>query len=244
MLKLAQRYTTPTEVIKALRQAQLKFTSGQVKTKKPENATPEQLTQWRAENGIPDSPDKYDLKLGDGMVLSKEDKAMLAPILTAMHGVDAPPEAVSAGVKAYFDMREEEIAAMVGENDRAAKEAKIKLTEMWGARDTQANLEGVSMMLEQGGAAVAEAFSNAVGVDGVKILNKPEVMAFLAKFAREGGYVGSTPTGGDFGAAMQGEKDRLQKMMVDDPDKYYADPGNAKRLGEILMADKRKGGGR
>ncbi len=36
MLKLAQRYTTPTEVIKALRQAQLKFTSGQVKTKKPE----------------------------------------------------------------------------------------------------------------------------------------------------------------------------------------------------------------
>jgi hypothetical protein len=241
-MNLAKRYTSEEAVLQALRDAQLKFTSGQVKTKKPDNATPEQLSAWRAENGIPDAPDKYDLKLDAGMVISKEDKAMLAPILTAMHGVDAPPEAVSAGVKAYFDMREQEIVAMVNDNAKAEKETKIQLTELWGARDTAQNYDGINFMIQQAGQDVLQALHNATDVDGIKIMNKPAVLTFFAKMAREGGFVGSTPTGGDFGAAAQGDKDRLTEMLAKDPDKYYADPKNAERLRDILAGEQRRAG--
>lgn len=241
-LKLAQRFNSEADILRELRKVQVKFSSGQVKTKKPDAATPEQLVAWRAENGIPETPDKYDLKLDAGMVVSAEDKALLAPILTAMHAADAPPEAVSAGVKAYFSMREEEIAAMVAENDRVSKETKVQLTEEWGARDFQSNTDGISLMLEQAGKEVVEALENATGLDGVKILNNPSVMRWLAKNAREGGYVGATPTNGDFGAAAQGERERLQALMVSDPDKYYGDPKNAERLGGIIAAQARRGG--
>lgn len=243
LVKLAGRYNSLPEAAKALRAAQLKFSSGQVITKLPENATEAQLKEWRAENGVPEAPDKYELKLDPGMVLSAEDKQMLSPILAAAHKANARPEVVSGMVGAYFQMREEEIAVQVADNKKAGQEMKVALTEEWGPRDYQSNMDGIVTMLQQAGGEVAKAIEGAVDANGIQLIHNPAVMRFLARNAREGGFVGATlGTGGDFGAGMVAEKDKLQAMMVSDPDKYYADPKNAERLGAILAAEARRAG--
>ncbi len=241
LTNLAKRYTSLPDAAKALRAAQLKFSSGQVVTKLPENATEAQRKEWRAENGIPETPDKYDLKLKPGFVISGEDKQMLTPILAAMHKVDAPPAAVSAGVSAYFEMKEEEIVAAVKLNEDTKKATQIELTELWGPRDLQQNVDGVENLLTEAGQEVSDLLNSASTPEGVLILNHPGFFKLLSKFAREGGYVNATMTeGGDFGAGLVTEMESLKEMLVKDPDKYYGDPKYAKRLSDIQAAQKRK----
>lgn len=240
MTKVAAKYTSMKELIKGLRNANVKISSGSLKTALPKDANEAQIKEWREENGIPASPDKYDLKLDPGTVLSDEDKGLLQPILAAMHNVNAPPEAVSAGVKAYFDMREEEIVAQVAENERVAKESKIALTEEWGARDFDGNMGGIKAMLEAAGKDVTEAFMGASGLDGVKILAKASVVRWLAQHARETGYVGATLTyGTDGGASVAAELQAIEKRMADDPTGYYKDDAMQKRYTDLVTAKDR-----
>lgn len=244
LVNLAKRYNSLPDAARALRAAQLKFSSGQVITKLPENATEAQVKEWRAENGIPETPDKYELKLEPGLVVSSEDKQMLAPILQAMHAVNARPDAVAAGVNAYFKMREEEIATVVADNQKAGKEMKIALSEEWGPRDYVANIEGVNAMLTTWGADVAKAFEQAAGPDGIQLIHNPAVMRALARAARESGFVGASLTpGGDLGSGVASRIEALQDMMAKDPDKYYGDEKYGKELAGLLTLQRRQGGG-
>jgi len=55
-LKQLERYNSPADVATALRAAQLKISSGELKSTLPGGATEQQVAAWRAENGIPTEP--------------------------------------------------------------------------------------------------------------------------------------------------------------------------------------------
>lgn len=241
LTKLVGRYTSPAEALRALRAAQVKFSSGQVQTKLPANATAEQIKEWRADNGIPEEHSKYDLRLDPGVVLSAEDKTLIDGFLKDMHGAHARPEHVSAAVQSYLKMRDEEVVAMVKANKEAQKETQVVLSEEWGPRDYQANMQGIDAMLVHAGKEVSEAILGAADADGVALINNPAVARWFAGRARELGFVGATLTpGGDLGASLETEKDSLIEMMNKDPEKYYGNEKNAKRLMEIVGALERQ----
>lgn len=240
MTKLAARYNSPKEVIKALRAANVKISSGAVKTALPKDASDAQLKEWREENGIPHKPEDYKLDLGDGVVMDEEDKGLVAGFLQSLHKENAPPAIVNAAVKSYLAMREEEVAAMVAVNEETAKAARVALTEEWGAKDFQANIDGIATMLNAAGADVMKAFQDAVGVDGVKLLAKAPIVRWLAQHARETGFVGATLSyGADGGAAMEDRIAAIQKIQQEKPNDYYSNPRLQEELAGLLVAKKR-----
>lgn len=129
--KRLDRYKTPTDFAKAFDEAQKKISSGELKSKLPDNATKEQLAEWRAENGIPETPDGYELSL-DGIAIGDADKPLVDEFLKSMHGLNASSELVSAAVKTYFDIQQKQIDAIsVGDSEFQA-ESQEALREAWG----------------------------------------------------------------------------------------------------------------
>ena len=60
-LKRLSRFASEADVYKAYRELEKKKSSGELKQALSKDATPEQIAEWRKENGIPETPDKYDL---------------------------------------------------------------------------------------------------------------------------------------------------------------------------------------
>jgi hypothetical protein len=52
---------------------QQQLSSGEYVKRLPKDAKPEQVAEWRKNNGIPESPEKYDFNLPDGLVMGEAD---------------------------------------------------------------------------------------------------------------------------------------------------------------------------
>lgn len=212
LLKRLQRLTTPAEVAKALREQDKLISSGQFKKPLGANATPEQIAAWRAENGIPESADKYDLGLK-----TEELTPMSVKFVDLMkakaHAANASPEAVKAIASAIPEFEAAAAAEVETKNNAAKAETIETLRAEWGP-DYKSNMDGIMSWVNAQDSSAAEALINA-RVDGVQILNIPAVTRMLAGYARELGYVGATvvPTGGDLGKSIEDEIAAIEKSM-------------------------------
>lgn len=246
MAKLAGRYTTMGAALKALREAQTKISDGTLKTALPKNATPEQIAAWRTENGIPETPDKYELGLKEGTVLADADKALLDSWVTKVHGANAHPDVVKAGAAALIELRDQQAAAVLERDTADSADLSTQLVEEWGGQDFKTNIAGIKSMLGQASESVATTIMHARGPDGKAIANNPEVIRWLAGHARELGFVGATvvPTGGDVGQSLDNEIANIEKSMfkedgTKDPAYWNSDKAQ-KRYSDLLEAQKRR----
>jgi hypothetical protein len=244
MLKLAGRYTSMGAALKALRDAQVKLTSGELKAALPKNATPEQVAEWRKSNGIPEAPDKYELPAD--VELNDVEKGMASKVIAAMHEQNATPAQVQAALKAW---KAEQVALQQQLQDMDASDAtaaRDALRDSWGG-EYQANIDGMANWLKTGGAEVADALANARGPDGKKLLSNPVVAQFLAQQAKEMGYVGGVtlPSGADMAQGIDAEIKAIEaKQYLPDGRRnkeYWADEKVQERYRQLLDArDRRK----
>lgn len=214
LINRLKRLNSPSDLAKAIREQDKLISSGQLKKALPKDAKPEQVAEWRKENGIPEAPDKYDLGVPKDIELNELDNQMLAGWAAKAHATNATPEQVKAGVAAYFETRAA-IAAQMEESNTAAKsETTEALRAEWGP-DYKSNVDGVLSWMNSQDSAATEALLSARTADGVQLLNRPEVMRMLAAHARELGYVGATvvPNGADLGASIDTELADLRSQM-------------------------------
>lgn len=224
-LKRLERYKSPADVSKALFAAQQKISSGELKSAKPENASPEEIAKWRKDNGIPDSPDKYDLALPDGLVIGENDKPIVDEVLKAAHEADASPAVVQSMVSTFYKMQDMQ-AAQQAEQDAAFKaETEDALRSEWGNeyRRNLNQVEGFLGGLPNGlGARLAMARLS----DGRPLGADPDAVAWLAQQAREANplasVMGNDP--GDKGQALSDEIASLETMMGDRKSEYWKGP--------------------
>ena len=236
-LAALKRYNSPNDVAKALRAAQVKLSDGTVKAALPKDATPEQVAEWRKENGIPETPDKYDLGLPSGVVLADGDKALLDAWVTKVHGVNASPDVVKAGAAALIELRDAQ-AASFQQRDKADQAAfEDEMRAEWGA-DYRGNVEAVKLMLNHGGEDLFSVIAGARGPDGKGLANNPVVVRWLASHAREMGFVQGTvvPAGGDLGKGIEDEIAGLEKRMADDMPGWRKDTKAQARYMQLLGA--------
>lgn len=212
LLKRLQRFNTPADAAKALREQDKLISSGQLKRALPKDAKPEQVAEWRKENGIPEAADKYEhgLKLDELAPLS----AKAVEMMTARaHAANASPEVVKAMVSAIPEIQA--LAAEQVESANAAAKAETieELRSEWGP-DYKSNMDGINSFLNNQDSAAKEAIINA-RIDGVQLLNIPAVTRMLGGLSRELGFVGATvvPSGGDLGRGIEDEIADLKKQM-------------------------------
>jgi len=242
--KLFERYTDPAAAGKALRELNLKISKGELRSLLKKDATPEELAAWRQEQGIPEKPEGYELKFDNGLVIGDDDKPLVDQFVAAMHGQNASPAMVKAGVETYLKMTEA-AAIQRQEMDEANKtEVEDTLRQDWGG-EYRKNVDGIRSLLSNAGNDIAEAISHARGPDGRALMNNPAVVKWLAGHAREMGFTGGTvtPAGGDRLESVDQEIAKIEAMQYQADGTrnpaYWKDEAQQKRYRELLGAKER-----
>ena len=171
------RMASPADLFKSYRALEQKVSAGELKKGLPDNATPEQVAQWRQEQGLPEKPEGYleNLSLPGGLVLGEADKPMAAAFAQAALEGNTSPEAYSKLVAKYFELQDK-IVAERAEADRAFKlKAEDELRAEWGA-ELRPNLNAVKNLLAGMPEAVAENLLSGRLADGSKIGDHPGIV--------------------------------------------------------------------
>lgn len=235
--KLLDRYADPGALVTAYRNLQAKVSSGEIKLKLGENATPEELAEWREANGIPKDETGY--VMPEGITVGEADKPLVDTMLKAMHGLNIEGKAATGMVGAYFKMREAEADAMAQADVANDDTCATTLREEWGA-DYRRNANAARAMLDSMPPEVSEAFSTFRDAKGVAALHNPAIFRWLAQTSRTLNPLATVvPPGENQAKAVSDEIASWEKKMGDRSSDYWKGPNaekNQQRYRELVDA--------
>lgn len=233
-LAALKRFATPEAMAKSYFALQQKLSSGEYKKAPGEDASPEELAAWRQEQGIPETPDKYELPPVERYEWSDADKAAAAPLLERLHGKNVPQAAVNEMMGWYAEAQAkhaERIAEIDGSDKQTVEE---HMRSAWGD-DFKPNTKLLGRLFKDADVippALRDALVSARTPDGRRISNMPETIDFLASIARDR-YGDGGMLYGDAKVEVSNELKEIEKIRDTDIDKYYRE-GHHIKYAELL----------
>lgn len=229
ILKRLERYGTLQEAIKAGVEAQNKI--GSMSARPGKDATPEELAAYREVNGIPESPDKYEFDLPDGVVLGETDKPYVDAFTAVAHKHHLTPDVVNDIAGVHLELREKEIQqrAIADHQSHVDADAALKSPEVWGS-EVELNLNLIGGMLNGAPQGVKEQLNGARMADGSLLGNHVPTLQWLATMARELNPMATVVPGSGANAqqAMESEIGKLEGWMADGTSEYWKGPNSEK----------------
>jgi hypothetical protein len=240
------RYATPQAVADALLSVQARISAGELRSNVPfpEKGTDAEKAEWRKEQGLPETHDKYELKLRDGLTIPAEDKDRIGSFTQALHAKNAPPAVVSQAVEWYYD----EVAKATEERatkDKAAVEStRDSLVAEMGVAEFKTNLNLVNGMIETMPASVKELFKGGRLADGTPLFGgNADAFKGLADWARKINPVTALVpgAGANTASAINDEIKKYETMMREDRPGWNKDTAGQKRYQELIAAREASG---
>lgn len=225
MAKVLERFQTPADLGKAFLAAQQKIRSGEYKRAAPAGDSPEELKAWREEQGIPDTPDGYEVPMVPGVDIASLDentKASLTVLKTGLHAAGLNKEQGGIVAKALLQVAETQAEATAQADASARDSVEDALRAEWGA-DYRRNLNMNVAFLKQNFGEGMDNVLNARTPEGTRLADMPEFNKFLNAMARNTG--GDVMFDGDVkgGASIESRLEEIRKVMRTDINKYNAD---------------------
>ena len=238
-LKKLERFNSVNDVVKWAQNLEKKMSSGEFKQALDEDATEEEIKQWREQNGIPESPDGYDLDV-DGLVVGDDDKPYLDEFLKEAHESNMPNEMVQKVVAWHYQNIEQQKEAMAEADADFQAEAQQSLREEWGGEYKQ-NINQIKNLLSTAPEGIEERLLGGRTADGKVVGNDPETLKWLSGLARQINPVATVVpgAGANQASAVQDEISQIETTMRTEPDKYWKDPKMQSRLQELYSAQER-----
>jgi hypothetical protein len=242
-LKQLERYATPADIWKKASELEKKLSSGQVRSVLPKDATPEQVKAWRAENGLPESPDKYDLS---GIEITEADKPIVDEFLKAAHEANLSPDQAKAAIQWNRQHMQKMIEARTEQDRTLAMSTIDTLRSEWG-QDFRVNMSVIGSMLDGAGEGMKDKILQARMPDGTPIGSSPEALKMFVSLAREINPMPTIvpPAGANISGAIDDEISKFNSMMGDKSSAYWKGPDAEKhqaRYRELIAAkEKLKG---
>ncbi len=238
-----ERFASPLAVFESYQELRKQLSSGAYRKVLGKDAKPEEIAEWRKANGIPETPDKYDLSLEDGTVIGEADKPLVMKFVENMHGKNATPDQVKAGVKAYFDIRKEAVAKQEETDAAQMVETEETLRAEYGG-EYRANVNAAKAFLQSAPGGIADKVLGARQPDGKMMANDPDVLRWLVGMARELNPVGTVvPPGGDQTKAISTRLSEIRSMMYlpsgENNPAYWKNQGIQEEFGRLLEAEGR-----
>ncbi len=232
------RYASPEAALTALIAAQNRISSGELKPVLDKDATPDQVKAWRAEQGIPETPDKYDLDLGGGLVVGEEDKPLVAEFLKNAHATNQTPEQVKASLRAYYAVHDQ-LTQKQADADVLAQETSIEtLRAEWGP-EFKRNVTLIHNLLDRTTSKeIKDKFLGGRLADGTPIGSSPEALKMMLGLALADNPAGTLVPGGsgDMGQAVDDEIGKIEAAMKKNRAAYNKDEKMQARYRELLGA--------
>lgn len=181
-----ERFATPGDMYKSYRALEAKLSSGELVAKNPlpANATDEQKAEFRKANGIPETPDKYDIKLSDGLVVGENDKPLVDSYTKFAHEKNLTPEMVSQGVEWFLKMDQAKKAENIARDKAFHNEALDDLRATYGA-EFEGNIALMGSMLDGLGEETKNAILAGRTAEGKLMGDDPQVLKGLVRLAYE-----------------------------------------------------------
>jgi hypothetical protein len=228
------RVTDVGALVKNYFNAQDRIRAGEISNGLPENPNEEQLSEWRAANDVPLSPDGYDVKMDDGLVLGDDDLRIIDSIYPIAHELNVPASTMSALANAMIKGREFEQESRSQQDGVQTQQAVQQLKTAWG-QDYQTNLNVVEGLTSQLPESVRDEFKQARLADGRAVFNSPEMMVFFADIARKLNPAATVvPNANNPVQAISDEINKLESRMGDKD--WFKDNAAQSRLQELYTA--------
>lgn len=224
-----ERYADPVAFGNAHREAVQKIRAGDIGPKMPgEDATEDEIKQYRTQLGVPLEADGYLKELPEGLVIGEEDKELVASFIERMHGKHVTPDVVHEGLQWYDEMQgqmQEQQEALDAEQAKAAVDELRDPETGWG-KDYRTNMSLVNSLLESTfGAEAKEQLLNGRYGDGKGFFNDVNVLKGLAELARKLNPVGVIiPNEGEPTKALHDEIAEIESLMSNRSSEYYKGP--------------------
>jgi hypothetical protein len=237
------RFRSPVDVYKSARELEKKMSSGAVKAKLADDATPEQLAAWRKDNGVPEKPDGYLEKLPNGLVIGDEDKPMIESFLADVHGENAPPAVVAKALDWYYRQQESQITEQSAKDKAFQQASEDALRAEWGA-EFRGNVNSIQSFLDTApstddGTPLKGLIMGARLADGTMLGNNPAALKWLASLAQDANPSGFIAPGQGLSQVdgIAEEKAKIEDRMRTDRQGYYRDEKMQARYRALLDAE-------
>lgn len=224
--KRLSRYSSIESALDALVAAQNKIASGTIKSAPlPEKATPEQLAEWREQNGIPATPEGYEIEIPAELELTDDGKKFTTDFLSAVHEANIPPAAAKQLFGKIFEQQQAAEEARIEREDANRQVAEEELRAEWG-QEYRLNSNLINGLLETAPAGVKDELFGGRLADGTPIAHSVQIMRWLASLAREVNPVSTVvPSSGENpDVVISNELASIEKLMGDHDSEYWKGP--------------------
>lgn len=231
LVKRLERYDSPETAFAALFSAQDSIAKHGLRMQAPgADATPEQVTEYRKANGVPESADKYDLTLPNGLVVGEADKPIVEHFTKFGHGKNWSNDQVKQGLEWYYNFADEN-RRRTEDADAAFKEQGLaKLGELYKG-DFKRNIRMVNEYLDGASESVKTNILGARLPNGRLLGADPAMIDWLFQQAHFRNPQ-ATVMGGNSEASVKAaetELAELRGMMGDKNSAYWKGPDAQKK---------------
>lgn len=236
-VKMLERFASPLDLVKKIREQDKLISSGQLKQPLPKDATPEQLAEYRKQNGIPESADKYEINLPEGFKIDANDKPVIDAILGAAHSKNASPEVVNAMIAAYYQQEAAFNNQMEESRDKYHQACDDILHKEWGG-EYRGEVNRINNLLATFPDDARAALQDGKDNNGMRLLDNIGLMRGLAALSRQLNPVTTIlpGSGGDQAQSVDTEIAAIEKRFSgskEEADAYYKDAPAQARLREL-----------
>jgi len=241
-LNQLKRVSNPNQLIDNYFAAQEKIRTGSIAAAAApdEHSTPEEWAEYRQQHGIPDAPENYELALSEGLVLGAEDKEIIDQVLPIAHELNIGTPVISKLADALLHAQQAQHDRAEVQQNEWQRDATQSLKAVWKG-DFATNINMIqNTILGTMPESIREEFAHAAMPDGRKIMNSPEVMAWMADMARKIDPAGAVvPNSTNAVADLAAERKALETRMGEPG--WHKDDAAQTRYQEILRTQERMG---
>ena len=235
--KRLERYTTQEDFLKGSFQAHDKIRAGETQYGLGEDASEEQVKEYRETNGIP-LDGKYEIK-GE---VSELDVEMLSPVMAYAHEHNISGDDLNGLIGAYFGSRDKLMDDMRQQDGLDKQEFTRVMKETWGG-EFETNMNRATNRFNLLPEADREYIKGAKTEDGQAITNNPAFMSWLVNMDREISPLAPLPGASE--STMADAHDIIKKAqdrMRDDSVEWHRDTKAQEEYQRALeMRDKYEG---
>ena len=235
------RYATPQAVADALLSVQERISRGELRSNVPfpDKGTVEEQNAWRKDQGIPDAPDKYEIKLSGDKAIPENDKPLVNEFLKSLHVVNASPAVASAALDSYYNMVAKTTQLRAEKDAQTVQQVRDNLIADMGLPEFKQNQNLVEGMLQLMPEKVRDLFKMGRLANGDPIYGgNADVFKGLAEWARKINPVTAVVPGAgeNTAGAIDTEISKIEKTMREDRNTYNKDQKMQDRYLELLDA--------
>lgn len=238
-LKQLRRYASEKNFGKAHKDAIKELRTKRAGVSLPDNASEEEVAEYRKAAGIPETPDGYQITLPNAEQASDADKEVLSAILETAHKTNTPPANLKAIADIYFAKQQEFAARQAEEAKRSAAETIRTLRSEW-SREWDLNMRVMDDTLDQytgnrGGELASLRLAN-----GQPLATHELFARFVVNAGRELAPAAVLEYGGS-GSGGKPIEEQIEEglaVMNTDPNKYFSD-AHQKKMAALYEAQEK-----